>query len=77
MAHTVKDFREFVSYATRQDITKAVVKKNANGETKFKLHGPHKVYTLTEADEARAQKIIQTLPPDLEVTTISSKSARA
>lgn len=70
MAQTVKDIRELVVIAGRKDITKAVVKRNLDGSTKFKLRGPHGLYTLTENDSARAEKIIQAFPPDLEVERI-------
>lgn len=76
MAQTVKDFREFVGIAGRKDITKATVKRNLDGSTKFKLRGPHGLYTLTEYDASRAQKIIQTFPPDLEVVTIGAKAPK-
>lgn len=72
MAKTIKDFREFVSIAGRKDITKATVKKNTDGSTKFKLRSPHELYTLIEFDSARAEKIIQTFPPDLKVERIGS-----
>lgn len=76
MPRPVKDIRELMTLASRKDIQSAVVKKNPKSVTKFKLRGSRYQYTLAVGDADRAQKIIQSLPPTLEVTTIEKKAPK-
>lgn len=78
MAKEITDIKEFVQLATQPGVKTATIKTNtkvkANGkkytETKFKIRGGKDLYTLIVNDPAKAKKLVQTLPPTLEVTEI-------
>ena len=75
MAREVSDIKEFLELTRRADIKTATIKinkkVNAKGksfrQTKFKVSGSRNLYTLIVNDAAKAKKLIQALPPTLEV----------
>ncbi|KAL6940763.1 60S ribosomal protein L38 [Hanseniaspora vineae] len=75
MAREVSDIKEFLELTRRADIQTATIKinkkVNAKGksfrQTKFKVRGSRHLYTLIVNDAAKAKKLIQALPPTLEV----------
>lgn len=78
MAKEIKDIKEFVELARRSDVKSAIVKVNAkinaNGkkfkQTKFKVRGTKNQYTLVVNDAGKAKKLQQSLPPNLEITSL-------
>ncbi|GME71693.1 unnamed protein product [Ambrosiozyma monospora] len=78
MAKEITDIKQFVELARRADVKTATVKTttklNLNGkkfkQTKFKVRGSRYLYTLIVNDATKAKKLIQSLPPTLDVTTV-------
>ncbi|VEU22367.1 DEKNAAC103491 [Brettanomyces naardenensis] len=76
MAREITDIKQFVELARRADVKTATVKTNyklnAKGktfkQTKFKVRGAKYLYTLIVNDATKAKKLIQSLPPTLNVT---------
>lgn len=74
----IKDIKQFVELTRRKDIKSAVIKTNkvvsssgqVSKQTKFKVRGSKYQYTLVVNDEEKAQKLQQSLPPDMAVNTI-------
>ncbi|KAM7457475.1 hypothetical protein BLSTO_01769 [Blastocystis sp. subtype 1] len=60
----IKDVREFVIVSRRKDASLIKIKKNANGETKFKVRCSKYLYTFVVKDAAKAEKLAKALPPN-------------
>ena len=85
MAKEIKDLKEFIKIMRREKkhlpkAEKITIKKNKKTTvTKFKLRTPRYLYTLMVDDRVKAEKIMQSIPPNLkkEQLTGSSKWAWA
>ena len=75
MAREITDIKQFLELTRRADVKTATVKVNKKvnkagksfRQTKFKVRGSRNLYTLIVNDAAKAKKLIQALPPTLEV----------
>ncbi|KAH3901692.1 60S ribosomal protein L38 [Saccharomycodes ludwigii] len=78
MAREVTDIKQFLELTRRADIKTATIKVNKKlnkkgksfRQTKFKVRGSKNLYTLIVDDAAKAKKLIQALPPTLEVNKL-------
>ncbi|KAM3583302.1 60S ribosomal protein L38 [Umbelopsis sp. WA50703] len=69
MPKQVQDIKNFLEITRRKDAKSAAIKKNADS-VKFKLRCSRYLYTLVVKDQAKANKIRQSLPPALVVKEI-------
>ena len=73
MPKEIKDLKEFIKIMRREKkhlpkAEKITIKKNKkNSVTKFKLRTPKFLYTLMVNDVTRADKIMQSIPPNLRL----------
>ncbi|CAB54810.1 60S ribosomal protein L38 [Schizosaccharomyces pombe] len=74
MPRQISDIKQFLEIARRKDATSARIKKNTNKDVKFKLRCSKYLYTLVVADAKKAEKLRQSLPPDLTVTEVGKKA---
>jgi len=65
MPKETTDIRDFLQKARGKD-AKFVKVKKVGGATKFKLRLSKYLYTLKVADQAKADKILQSFPPGLK-----------
>lgn len=78
MAREITDIKQFLELTRRADVKVATIKinkkLNKNGkqfrQTKFKVRGSKNLYTLIVNDAGKAKKLIQSLPPTLEVNRL-------
>ncbi|VVT53391.1 60S ribosomal protein eL38 [Magnusiomyces paraingens] len=70
MAKQITDIKGFLELA-RENGTKSVTIKRNPDNTKFKIRSSSYLYTLTVADKEKAEKLIHTLPPNLEQKEIA------
>ncbi|CAL9727689.1 large ribosomal subunit protein eL38 [Monosporozyma servazzii] len=78
MAREITDIKQFLELTRRADVKVATIKinkkLNKNGkqfrQTKFKVRGSKNLYTLIVNDAGKAKKLIQSLPPTLEVNKL-------
>ncbi|EPY49468.1 60S ribosomal protein L38 [Schizosaccharomyces osmophilus] len=74
MPRQINDIKQFLEIARRKDATSARIKKNQNKDVKFKLRCSKYLYTLVVADAKKAEKLRQSLPPDLTVSEVGKKA---
>lgn len=78
MAREITDIKQFLELTRRSDVKVATIKinkkLNKNGkqfrQTKFKVRGSKTLYTLIVNDAGKAKKLIQSLPPTLEINKL-------
>jgi len=71
MPKEIKEIKQFLLTALRKDAKVVRIKKNKkSGETKFKVRCTKYLYTLRVKDQARVDKLRQSLPPNLNVQEI-------
>lgn len=64
MPRQITDIRDFLQKARRPDAKVVKIRKRATN-TKFKIRCARFLYTLTVADNEKAEKLTQSLPPGL------------
>ena len=75
----IKDLKEFIKMMRREKAylpkpDKITIKKNKKtGVTKLKLRTPRYLYTHTVDDRSKADKIMQSIPPNLKKVYPDSK----
>jgi large subunit ribosomal protein L38e len=81
MPKEIKDLKEFIKIMRREKkhlpkAEKITIKKNKkNSVTKFKLRTPKFLYTLMVNDITRAEKIMQSIPPNLKKEQPNQKTS--
>ncbi|CAK4034482.1 60S ribosomal L38 [Lecanosticta acicola] len=77
MPREVSDIKQFIEICRRKDASSARIKKNAaTNQTKFKVRCHRYLYTLVLKDSDKADKLRQSLPPGLSITTAPKKNAK-
>eukprot|EP00349_Pseudokeronopsis_sp_Brazil_P001458 CAMPEP_0202961806 /NCGR_PEP_ID=MMETSP1396-20130829/5891_1 /ASSEMBLY_ACC=CAM_ASM_000872 /TAXON_ID= /ORGANISM="Pseudokeronopsis sp., Strain Brazil" /LENGTH=77 /DNA_ID=CAMNT_0049681921 /DNA_START=50 /DNA_END=286 /DNA_ORIENTATION=+ len=72
MPKEIKDLKEFIKIVRREQknlpsAEKITIKKNKkSGITKFKLRTSRYLFTLKVDDKVKADKILQSIPPNLK-----------
>ena len=75
MPKEIKDLKEFIKIMRRESknlpsADRIVIKKNRkSNSTKFKLRTPKYLLTLKVDDKNKAEKIMQSIPPNLKKET--------
>tara|TARA_B110000285_G_C14769629_1_gene443378 strand:+ start:122 stop:355 length:234 start_codon:yes stop_codon:yes gene_type:complete len=75
MPKEIKDLKEFIKIMRREQknlpsADRIVIKKNKKSQsTKFKLRTPKYLLTLKVDDKNKAEKIMQSIPPNLKKET--------
>eukprot|EP00636_Phaeomonas_parva_P007651 CAMPEP_0118861352 /NCGR_PEP_ID=MMETSP1163-20130328/6913_1 /TAXON_ID=124430 /ORGANISM="Phaeomonas parva, Strain CCMP2877" /LENGTH=71 /DNA_ID=CAMNT_0006795157 /DNA_START=25 /DNA_END=240 /DNA_ORIENTATION=+ len=71
MPQEIGDIRKFLVIARREDATSVKIKRNTKtGVTKYKIRCSRYLYTLRVDDDAKADKLTQSLPPGLTKTEL-------
>ena len=80
MPKEIKDLKEFINIFRRENKSlpvaeKITIKKNKKTTiTKFKLRTPKYLYTLKVDDTTKAEKIMQSIPPNLKKEQLNVNS---
>ncbi|KAK7954005.1 60S ribosomal protein eL38 [Apiospora aurea] len=68
MPQEIADIKQFIEICRRKDATSARIKKNKKAsqtQTKFKVRCSKHLYTLVLKDTDKAEKLKQSLPPEV------------
>eukprot|EP00536_Pseudo-nitzschia_multiseries_P006205 jgi/Psemu1/303945/fgenesh1_kg.129_\ len=65
MPQQITDIRDFLQKARRSDAKLVKIRKR-DTRTKFKIRCSKLLYTLVVTDAAKADKLVQSLPPGLQ-----------
>ncbi|KAK0635344.1 ribosomal protein L38e [Bombardia bombarda] len=77
MPQEIGDIKKFLEISRRKDASSARIKKNKKtNEIKFKVRCQRHLYTLVLKDNEKAEKIKQSLPPNLALTEIAKKNKK-
>ncbi|KYK58104.1 Ribosomal protein L38e [Drechmeria coniospora] len=75
MPKEVGDIKKFIEICRRKDASSARIKKNKKANNvKFKVRCQKHLYTLVLKDTDKAEKLKQSLPPNLQITDVSKKN---
>ncbi|CEJ89748.1 Putative Ribosomal protein L38e [[Torrubiella] hemipterigena] len=75
MPQEVADIKKFIEICRRKDASSARIKKNKKAQSvKFKVRCQKNLYTLVLKDSDKAEKLKQSLPPNLQITDVSKKN---
>ncbi|KAK4162783.1 ribosomal protein L38e [Cladorrhinum sp. PSN259] len=75
MPQEVSDIKQFIEIARRKDASSARIKKNKQ-QIKFKVRCQRFLYTLVLKDSEKAEKLKQSLPPNLQIKDVPKKNKR-
>ncbi|KAL2760487.1 hypothetical protein ACRALDRAFT_1073682 [Sodiomyces alcalophilus JCM 7366] len=75
MPREIGDIKQFIEIARRKDASSARIKKNKNNsQVKFKVRCQRFLYTLVLKDSDKAEKLKQSLPPQLQIKEVGKKN---
>ncbi|CAK7242978.1 MAG: 60S ribosomal protein L38 [Sporothrix thermara] len=78
MPREVADIKQFIEICRREDASDARIKKSKKTSlTKFKVRCKRNLYTLVLKDSDKADKLKQSLPPNLSCTEVSKKAKKS
>ncbi|KAK2072520.1 hypothetical protein P8C59_006868 [Phyllachora maydis] len=75
MPQEISDIKKFIEICRRKDASSARIKKSKN-QQKFKVRCSRHLYTLVLKDTDKAEKLKQSLPPNLAMKDIPKKNKR-
>ncbi|KAL8905214.1 MAG: hypothetical protein Q9207_002769 [Kuettlingeria erythrocarpa] len=71
MPREVSDIKQFIEICRRKDASSARIKRNRKSQQiKFKVRCHRFLYTLVLKDSDKADKLKQSLPPNLTITDV-------
>ncbi|EGC39953.1 ribosomal protein L38 [Dictyostelium purpureum] len=73
MPKEIREIKDFLVTVRNKDAKEIRIKKVGKNLTKFKVRCGKYLYTLKVADNAKAVKLMQTLPPTVPTVQIDSK----
>ncbi|KAG9244955.1 putative 60S ribosomal protein L38 [Calycina marina] len=77
MPREISDIKEFIEIARRKDASSARIKKTKKSQVvKFKVRCQKHLYTLIVKDSEKAEKLRQSLPPNLTIAETPKKNAK-
>ncbi|KAH9904738.1 ribosomal protein L38e [Xylariomycetidae sp. FL2044] len=80
MPQEIADIKNFIEICRRPDATAARIKKSKKGskssQTKFKVRCSRHLYTLVLKDSEKAEKLKQSLPPNLGIKEVPKKNKK-
>ncbi|KAK0383707.1 hypothetical protein NLU13_9618 [Sarocladium strictum] len=75
MPREVADIKKFIEICRRKDASSARIKKSKKSQNvKFKVRCQKHLYTLVLKDSDKADKLKQSLPPNLHISEVSKKN---
>jgi large subunit ribosomal protein L38e len=75
MPQEIGDIKKFIEICRRNDASSARIKKNKKTQQiKFKVRCQRHLYTLVLKDSEKAEKLKQSLPPNLQIKEVTKKS---
>ncbi|KAI9658861.1 MAG: 60S ribosomal protein L38 [Alyxoria varia] len=75
MPSEVSDIKQFIEICRRKDASSARIKRTP-GLIKFKVRCKRYLYTLSLKDSDKADKLKQSLPPNLSISDVPKKNAK-
>nr|8I9X_Lk Chain Lk, 60S ribosomal protein L38-like protein [Thermochaetoides thermophila DSM 1495]8I9Y_Lk Chain Lk, 60S ribosomal protein L38-like protein [Thermochaetoides thermophila DSM 1495]8I9Z_Lk Chain Lk, 60S ribosomal protein L38-like protein [Thermochaetoides thermophila DSM 1495]8IA0_Lk Chain Lk, 60S ribosomal protein L38-like protein [Thermochaetoides thermophila DSM 1495] len=77
MPQEVSDIKKFIEICRRKDASAARIKKNPKTQQiKFKVRCQRFLYTLVLKDSDKAEKLKQSLPPNLQIKDVPKRNKR-
>ncbi|KAI1328831.1 ribosomal protein L38e [Xylariaceae sp. FL0255] len=77
MPQEIADIKKFIEICRRADAKSARIKKNKkSSQTKFKVRCSKHLYTLVLKDSEKAEKLKQSLPPNLQIKDVPKKNKK-
>ncbi|KAI0472110.1 ribosomal protein L38e [Xylariaceae sp. FL0804] len=76
MPQEIGDIKKFIEICRREDAKSARIKKNKPNQTKFKVRCSKHLYTLILNDSTKADKLKQSLPPNLQIKEVPKKNKK-
>ncbi|KAI0011066.1 ribosomal protein L38e [Xylariaceae sp. FL0662B] len=77
MPQEIGDIKKFIEICRRDDAKSARIKKNKrSSQTKFKVRCSKHLYTLILKDSDKAEKLKQSLPPNLQIKEVPKKNKK-
>jgi len=77
MPQEVSDIKQFIEICRRKDASSARIKKDKKrNNVKFKVRCQRYLYTLVLKDLDKAEKLKQSLPPNLEIAEVGKKNKK-
>ncbi|KAI1391488.1 ribosomal protein L38e [Hypoxylon trugodes] len=77
MPQEIADIKKFIEICRREDAKSARIKKNKkSSQTKFKVRCSKHLYTLILKDSDKAEKLKQSLPPNLSIKEVPKKNKK-
>ncbi|KAK3299324.1 ribosomal protein L38e [Chaetomium fimeti] len=75
MPQEIGDIKKFIEICRRKDASSARIKKNNKSQQiKFKVRCQRFLYTLVLKDSEKAEKLKQSLPPNLQIKDVPKKN---
>ncbi|KAH6652189.1 ribosomal protein L38e [Truncatella angustata] len=77
MPKEIGDIKQFIEICRRKDAQSARIKKNKSTNlSKFKVRCSKNLYTLVLKDNDKAEKLKQSLPPNLQIKEVGKKNKK-
>lgn len=77
MPQEIGDIKKFIEIARRKDASSARIKRNRkSSQIKFKVRCQRHLYTLVLKDNDKAEKLKQSLPPQLQIKDVPKKNPK-
>ncbi|KAI1338974.1 putative 60S ribosomal protein L38 [Xylariaceae sp. FL0016] len=77
MPQEIGDIKKFIEICRRKDASSARIKKTTKpSQTKFKVRCSKHLYTLILKDNDKAEKLKQSLPPNLAIKDVPKKNKK-
>ncbi|KAF5524474.1 60S ribosomal protein L38 [Colletotrichum aenigma] len=77
MPQEIGDIKKFIEIARRKDASSARIKRNRKStQIKFKVRCQRHLYTLVLKDNDKAEKLKQSLPPQLQIKDVPKKNPK-
>ncbi|KAI4166802.1 MAG: hypothetical protein Q9188_004768 [Gyalolechia gomerana] len=77
MPREVNDIKQFIEICRRKDASSARIKRNRKSQQiKFKVRCHRFLYTLVLKDADKADKLKQSLPPNLTITDVPKRNKK-
>ncbi|ORY71700.1 ribosomal protein L38e [Pseudomassariella vexata] len=77
MPKEIADIKQFIEICRREDAKSARIKKSKKApQTKFKVRCSKLLYTLVLKDSDKAEKLKQSLPPNLQIKEVPKKNKK-
>jgi large subunit ribosomal protein L38e len=76
MPKQIEEIKDFLLTCRRKDAKSVKIMKSKDNKVKFKVRCSRYLYTLVVTDKEKADKLRQSLPPDLAVKDLGKKAKK-